>query len=103
VGSSASNSRAAPAPPSQMTEKHLLSLAFGGNAFETLSSLVPIQDEIWQYLPVMNTASSEIWTYRCHPGLLMLRGFLFYFELQEGCCQRLLLSLTSRKCSPCVG
>jgi hypothetical protein len=52
-------SSAAPAPPSQMTEKEqLLSLAFGGNTFETMSSLV--QEEIRQYLPVMNTASSEM-------------------------------------------
>jgi hypothetical protein len=60
VGSNASNSRAAPAPPSRMTEKQLLSLAFGGNAFETMSSLVPIQEEIRQYLRVMNTASSKM-------------------------------------------
>jgi hypothetical protein len=43
-----------------MTEKQLFSLAFGGNAFELMSSLVPIQEEIRQYLPVMNTASSEM-------------------------------------------
>jgi hypothetical protein len=37
------NSRAAPAPPSQMTEdEQIVSLAFGGNTFETMSSLVPI-------------------------------------------------------------
>jgi hypothetical protein len=57
---SGGNSRAAPAPPSQMMEdEQIVSLAFGGNTFETMSSLVPIQEEIRQYLPVMNTASSE--------------------------------------------
>jgi hypothetical protein len=42
-------------------------------------------------------------TFHCLSGLLMLTSFLFFFVLQEGCCQRLLLPLTSKECSPCVG
>jgi hypothetical protein len=67
-----------------------------------MSSLVPIQEEIRQYLPLMNTASSKmdlpmpLWTTHAE-------RFPFYFELQKGCCHRLLLPLTSRECSPCVG
>jgi hypothetical protein len=55
-------------------------------------------------LPKTSTsASTERGTYRCLSGLLMLTSFLFFFVLQEACCQRLLLPLTSKECSPCVG